>query len=254
MYEPGGPLGGALADRPPERRREARERLRCGTPARPGVTRSSSASPSQSSRSSSTASVLPDVSPLRHSCSRERLQNHASPVSRVQPLGLVVHPGEHQHAAGRCVLHDRRPQGHRTGTPSSRSSSRSDASRSGSSCRIDASSAACATPSAVGDVLGVAGAAGGDHRQVDRLRDRRRQLEVVAGARAVGVDRREQDLARAAFLGLARPLDRAAAGLGRAGPRAHAALLGVDRDDDRLRAEPRGELGHELRAARAPQS
>ena len=42
-----------------------------------GVTRTSSASPSQSSRTWSTASVLPDVSPLRHSRSRERLQNHA---------------------------------------------------------------------------------------------------------------------------------------------------------------------------------
>ena len=38
-----------------------------------GRTRTSIASPSQSSRSSSTASVFPDVSPLRHSRSRERL-------------------------------------------------------------------------------------------------------------------------------------------------------------------------------------
>ena len=29
------------------------------------------------------ASTFPDVSPLRHSRSRDRLQNHASPVSRV---------------------------------------------------------------------------------------------------------------------------------------------------------------------------
>src|SRR4051812_411728 len=49
-----------------------------------GRTRSRIASPSQSSRSSSTASVLPDVAPLCQSSSRERLQNHASPVSRVR--------------------------------------------------------------------------------------------------------------------------------------------------------------------------
>ena len=99
----------------------------------------------------------------------------------------------------------------------------------------------------VGDVLRVPSAAGGDHRQVDGLGDGSGHFEVVAGARAVGVDRGEQDLARTARLGLARPLDRAATGLGRARARAHASLLGVDRDDNRLRAEPRRELRHELR-------
>ena len=42
------------------------------------------ASPSQSSRSSTTASVAPDVSPLCQSSRRERLQNQASPLSRVR--------------------------------------------------------------------------------------------------------------------------------------------------------------------------
>ena len=208
----------------------------------------SSASPSQSSRSSSTASVLPDVSPLRHSSSRERLQNQASPVSRVSrsASSFIQASISTRPVAASCTIAGRSV--HRSGTPSSRSSSRSDVSRSGSSCRIEASSAACATSSASATCSRVAGAARGDHRQVDRVGDRRGQLEVVAGARAVGVDRRQQDLARAAAFGLARPVDGAAAGLGRARPRAHASLLGVDRDDDRLRAESRGELGHELRA------
>ena len=49
-----------------------------------GSTRSRIASPSQSSRISTTASVLPEVAPLcQYSC-RERLQNHASPLSRVR--------------------------------------------------------------------------------------------------------------------------------------------------------------------------
>ena len=72
----------------------------------------------------------------------------------------------------------------------------------------------------------------------------RGDLEVVALARAVGVDRGEQDLARAAL-----PRPRVAHSTV---PRAvsvvparvlHAPALGVDRDDDRLRAELLGELG-----------
>jgi hypothetical protein len=50
-----------------------------------------------------------------------------------------------------------------------------------------------------------------------------------------------------ALLRLARPLDRLALRLGRAGARAHAARLGVDRDDDGLRAELLGQLGDEAR-------
>ncbi len=99
----------------------------------------------------------------------------------------------------------------------------------------------------VGHVLRVPGAAGSDHRQIDRLGDGRGELEVVAGSRSVGVDRRQQDLAGTAHLGLAGPVDGPAPGLGRAGPRADLPSLGVDRDDDRLRAQSTGELGHELR-------
>ena len=47
-------------------------------------TRSRIASPSQSSRISSTARVLPEVAPLCQYSSRERLQNQASPLSRVR--------------------------------------------------------------------------------------------------------------------------------------------------------------------------
>ena len=76
----------------------------------------------------------------------------------------------------------------------------------------------------------------------------RGDLEVVALARPVGVDRGEQDLPRSALLGLDRPLDRAAGRVGRPGAGADAAALGVDRDDDRLRAEPLGERGDQRRA------
>src|SRR3954468_21417868 len=146
-----------------------------------GRTRSRIASPSQSSRSSSTASVFPDVSPLCQSCSRERLQNQASPVSRVRlsasssiqasistrPLsaswtiaarssGCIAegHAGGAQLAAKRrepvgVLVEDRGEQGRLRNRE-----------------RLD-------------DMLGPAGSAGGDDRDGDRLGDPRGQLEVV---------------------------------------------------------------------------
>ena len=116
-----------------------------------GRTRRSSASPSQSSRISSTASVFPEVSPLR-----QQLLARAAPEPRLarlarQPLRLRVHPGEHEHAAVAGVLHDRRPQLrlHREDGRRGRAARReATTSRAGSSCRIDASSAACDTSSA----------------------------------------------------------------------------------------------------------
>ena len=75
-----------------------------------GRTRMSSASPSQSSRISSTASTFPDVSPLRQSFSRDRLQNHASPVSRVRRSASSSIQREHEHAPVGRVLHDRGPK------------------------------------------------------------------------------------------------------------------------------------------------
>ncbi len=74
----------------------------------------------------------------------------------------------------------------------------------------------------------------------DGIGDRRRQLEVVAVARPVGVDRGQQDLAGAELLGLAGPVDRRPARRLRAGVRVDLARGGVDRDDDRLRAETLG--------------
>src|SRR5438094_10111881 len=74
----------------------------------------------------------------------------------------------------------------------------------------------------LGDVTRSTCAAGCDHGNTDRVRDERRQLEVVAVSRPVGVDRRQQDLAGAALLGLARPVDGAAAGFTRARVRANA--------------------------------
>ena len=57
------------------------------------------------------------------------------------------------------------------------------------------------------DVRGRPGAAGRDHRHRDRAGDGRGEVEVVARLRPVRVDRRQQDLARAALLRLARPVD-----------------------------------------------
>ena len=131
--------------------------------------------------------------------------------------------------------------------PSSRSSTRRVSSRVGSSWRIEARSAAWATPSAsatwTAEPAPPDAITGSDTASDDRLR----QLEVVAVPRPVGVDRREQDLTRSALLGLARPVDCAAARRRRTGPRPHVAVRRVDGDDDRLRAEARRELAHELR-------
>src|SRR5439155_21479207 len=73
------------------------------------------------------------------------------------------------------------------------------------------------------------------------------QLEGVALGRAAGVARREQVLAAAALLRLARPLDGVTPRGERPGVRAHATALRVDRDDDRLRAEPLRELADQRR-------
>ena len=68
---------------------------------------------------------------------------------------------------------------------------------------------------------------------------------VEAGLRAVAVDRGQENLARAAVFGFPRPLDRVAvrgrAAAARVDREAIAVALGVDGDDDRLAAVPRGE-------------
>src|SRR3954452_1465149 len=99
----------------------------------------------------------------------------------------------------------------------------------------------------LGEVRDGAGAARCDDRHGHCLADGARDLEVVAPTRAVGVDRREEDLPRASTDGLLRPLD----GLD---PAWRAAAVGddlsglrVDRADDGLRAELVGQPGQELR-------
>ena len=87
----------------------------------------------------------------------------------------------------------------------------------------------------------LARAAGGDHGDVDRLGERARQRQVVAGAGAVGVDRRDEQLAGAALDGLERPVDRLPATRVLAGVRDDLSGLRVDRADDRLGAELVGE-------------
>ncbi len=100
----------------------------------------------------------------------------------------------------------------------------------------------------LGQVLSVPRAAGGDHRNGDRTRDRRGELEVVAVARPVGVDRGEQDLAGAAVDRLARPLNGIPAAGRAAAVRDDLTGPGVDRTDNGLGAELGGERGQELRA------
>src|SRR6185503_12906848 len=141
------PLERALRDRAPETGREARRRARVtGRPRR--------RHPEQD------RVAVAIVAQLLH-CERVagRLALPPQPTTRAapepglvrlarEPLGFLVHPGEHQHASRRTVLHDRRLERHRSSTPRSRSSERSVRRRAGSSCRIEARSAAWATPKA----------------------------------------------------------------------------------------------------------
>ena len=62
------------------------------------------------------------------------------------------------------------------------------------------------------EVLPVSGAAGNQHRNADRLAHGTAQLNLIAFQRAVPLDGRDQDLARAAPLALLRPSDRRQAG------------------------------------------
>ncbi len=83
----------------------------------------------------------------------------------------------------------------------------------------------------------------------------RGELEVVAVARAVGVDRREQDLARRRAPRPRGPVDGVAAVSARCRRAStHLAARGVDRDDDGLRAERARRARRSARAARAPRS
>ena len=140
----------------------------------PGRTRSRIASPSQSSRSSSTASVLPDVSPLRQSCSRERLQNHASPVSRVRRSASSSIHASISTRPRRGVLHDRaRSQAASAAPPPARAARRAAREPRRVLVQDRGEQRRLRDLERVGDVLRLARAAGGDHRHVDRRRDGR---------------------------------------------------------------------------------
>ena len=173
-----------------------------------GRTRSRIASPSQSSRSSTTASVLPEVSPLCQSSLARAAPEPRLARSRACG-GAPRRPSRRASARGRR----RRPARSRAsapsiGHPASSSSRFSSGSRSGRSWTIEATSAASA-PASNASARWRASPAPPDAitGTVDGLRDRARQRQVVAGARAVGVDRREQDLAGASLDRLARPRD-----------------------------------------------
>ena len=165
------------------------------------------------------------------------------------PLRLLVHPGEHQHAARRRVLHDCRRQLSRIADLDTERAQLLTQRRQpiGILVQDRREQRRLGDLERLGDVLRSARAAGGDHRHANRVRDTRGQRQVVARARAVGVDRGQQDLAGAALLCLARPVGgepRRRPSCRRASGRA---ALGIDRDHDRLRAEPLGQLGDELR-------
>ena len=96
-------------------------------------------------------------------------------------------------------------------------------------------------------------AAAGDHRDRDRVDDRPGQVEIETRSCPVAIHRGQQDLARAASDGLARPFDRIDAG--RRAPAVQVDLprrfdpvgrvgtpLGVDGAHDALRTELGGDL------------
>ena len=72
------------------------------------TTSTSSVSPSQSTRTASTASALPLVAPFCHSSPRDRLQKVARPLSTGLAHGVGAGPRHHQHLAGGGVLADAR--------------------------------------------------------------------------------------------------------------------------------------------------
>src|SRR5690348_1437804 len=93
----------------------------------------------------------------------------------------------------------------------------------------------------IANVFGRPGAAGRYDRHRDCVGHGARELDVVAGARAVAIDAREEDLSRASVDALAGPRNRIETGWRRTGPREHRPPLtgspGVDARHDALRAE-----------------
>ena len=101
---------------------------------------------------------------------------------------------------------------------------------------------------AVREVVEVAHAPRGDHRHAHRVGHRARECQIEAGLGAIAVHAGQQNLARAASRHLARPLHGVEAGVLATAVAVHVptraardqvvalALLGVDGDDDALRA------------------
>src|SRR5581483_8092187 len=219
-----------------------------------GRTRSRIASPSQSSRSSSTARVEPDVSPLCQSSARLRLQNHASPVSRVScsarssiQASMSTRPSSASWTiAARSAPSGPAPRPHR---PSARLELATQLRQPLGILVHDRGDERRLRPGLerLREMARAAGATGGDDGNLDGVRDRPGQLQVVARPRPVRVDRRDQKLARAARDRLLRPLD----GVDSARPRARVGddltPAYVDRAHDRLRAERLGEAAEEAR-------
>src|SRR5581483_10065915 len=215
-----------------------------------GRTRTSSASPSQSSRISSTASVLPEVLPLCQSCPRERLQNHASPVSRVsRSASASIHASMSTRPSAASWTIAAFSSGcipERDSQPAQLLAQRDEPL--GVFVEDGREERRLRHRERFGDVARVPGAARGDHRERDGVAQRGELLEVVAVLRPVTVDGGDEQLAGAALLALAGPLERSALGVARRRVRAHSAVLGVDRDDDRLAAEGARELLDQSRA------
>ena len=128
------------------------------------------------------------------------------------------------------------------------------------SCRMPATSAASAPAPRdhVAEVRRAARPAARDDRHGDGLRHGPRQLQVVAGAGAITVDAREEDLARAPRDALARPLDRVEFRAHACAGRVHTPGItfapGVDARDDALRPKRSRPLGQDRRAVAPPRN
>ena len=123
--------------------------------------------------------------------------------------------------------------------------------------KIEAASTALAWPEphAVDEMVEVADAARGDHRDRHRIGDGAREFDVEADLRPVAIHRGQENFASPEFRDFARVIDRVDAGrtapaVGEDFPaRALARLagaFGVDRDDDALAAEFLRRHAHEL--------
>ena len=217
-----------------------------------GRTRSRIASPSQSSRSSSTRACCRTSRPCARAAraSGSRTRPHRSRASAAAP----PRPSRRASARGRCPRPGRSPASD-PDVPSRLASAppSAPAAARGRSCTIEATIAASA-PAAKASARCRASPAPPDAitGTLDRSGDGARQLEVVAGSRPVGVDRGDEQLAGAALDGLARPLDGVSTARLAAAVGDDLASARVDRADHGLRAELVREPRDQPRARRPP--